>query len=146
MAGQRRQSSNEGRVLKRFLASYHGGLRRLQKGRWLKIYVDGKSAPLETKTDKLSANIITNTVPLILGKRYKSLPLTGRIDDVRFYSRALAEKEITVLARNRTLRWPVYPDKRTEAQKTELKHFFRENYAADLSKAEQELAALKQKA
>ena len=117
-----------------------------KKAAGLKIYVDGKSAPLETKTDKLSANIITNTVPLILGKRYKSLPLTGRIDDVRFYSRALAEKEITVLAQEPDLTVArLVADKRTEAQKTELKHFFRENYAADLSKAEQELAALKQK-
>src|SRR6185295_15055619 len=115
-----------------------------RKAAGVKLYVDGKIAPLEIKTDKLSGTI-TNNIPLILGKRYKSSPLTGRIDDVRFYERVLDQKEVTALAQEPDLTVArTDPEKRTEAQKTELKHFFRENYAPDLKKAEQALAKVVQ--
>ena len=91
-----------------------------KKAAGVKIYVDGKIAALEIKTDKLSGTI-TNSIPLILGKRYKSSPLTGRIDDVRFYDRVLNQKEVTALAQEPDLTVArTDREKRTEAQKTEL--------------------------
>jgi hypothetical protein len=112
------------------------------KAAGLRIFVDGKAARLEVKADKLSGTI-TNPVPVHLGKRLNSLPLTGRIDDVRFYSRALLAKEIADLAIEPDLKVArMAPEKRTDAQKADLKKFFRENHASDLKEAEQALAKL----
>jgi len=116
-----------------------------KKAAGVKLYVDGKVAPVDVKTDKLTGTI-TNHAPLILGKRIKSLPLNGRIDEVRFYSRVLKEKEVKALAHEPDLgvaRMP--PETRSEAQKAELKHFYRENYASELKQAEAALEKLKEK-
>src|SRR5258706_6885771 len=112
------------------------------KAAGVKVFVDGKEAPVEVKADRLSATI-TNGVPVHLGKRLNSLPLTGRIDDVRFYDRSLAAKEIADLAAEADLMVArLDPGKRTDAQKADLKRFFRDRYAGDLKKAEAALAKL----
>src|SRR5207247_1660526 len=73
-----------------------------------KVYVDGKSRPLDTANDKLSATI-TNAVPLLIGARLKAFPFNGLIDDVRLYNRPLKSEEVADLAAYRNPPIPQVP-------------------------------------
>ena len=64
----------------------------------VEIYIDGKSRKKATQQDSLSQTIITDK-PLRLGRRFNTAQTNGaEIDDVRFYSRALSQQEVQVLA------------------------------------------------
>ena len=109
----------------------------------LKIFVDGKSRPLDTPTDKLSATILTEA-PLLIGARLKAFPFTGLIDDVRFYNRRLKSEEVASLAGyGNLLISRVAADQRTDEQKAALKKYFRENAATAFIAAEDHLAKLR---
>lgn len=109
----------------------------------LRIFVDGKSRPLDTPTDKLSATIRTDA-PLLIGTRIKAFPFNGLIDDVRFYNRRLKSEEVAKLASHANLLLAKIPaDKRDDEQKLALKDYFRKNAAMNFIAAQERLAKLR---
>ncbi len=109
----------------------------------LRIFVDGKSRPLDTPTDKLSATIRTDA-PLLIGTRIKAFPFNGLIDDVRFYNRRLKSEEVAKLASHANLLLAKIPaDKRDDEQKSALKDYFRKNAATSFIAAQERLAKLR---
>ncbi|MBK7998760.1 MAG: DUF1553 domain-containing protein [Verrucomicrobia bacterium] len=109
----------------------------------LRIFVDGKSRPLDTPTDKLSASIHTDA-PLLIGARIKAFPFNGLIDDVRFYNRRLKTEEVAKLASHANLLLAKIPaDKRDDEQKSVLKDYFRRNAATNFIAAQERLAKLR---
>ncbi len=62
------------------------------------VYVNGKPQPTNVVADTLNGTIRT-TVPLKIGQRNKSAPLSGAsIQDVRMYARKLADGDVASLA------------------------------------------------
>ncbi len=113
------------------------------KASGVKIFVDGKSRPLDMPTDKLSATILSEA-PLLIGARIKAFPFAGLIDDVRFYDRRLKSAEVATLAAYGDLLIArLAKDKRTDEQQSELKKYFRENAATAFIAAQDRLAKLK---
>ena len=109
----------------------------------LRIFVDGKSRPLDTPTDKLSASIRTDA-PLLIGSRIKAFPFNGLIDDVRFYNRRLTSEEVASRAAHANLLIArIAADKRTDDQKSALKDYFRQNAATNFITAQTRLAKLR---
>ena len=109
----------------------------------LRIFVNGKSRPLDTPTDKLSASIRTDA-PLLIGTRIKAFPFNGLIDDVRFYNRRLKTEEVANLTTHANLLLAKIPaDKRDDEQKSALKDYFRKNAATNFIAAEERLAKLR---
>ncbi len=122
------------------MATYDG----TSKAGGLKIYVDGQSRSSETATDKLTGTIRT-TAPLLLGGRLNFAPLSGSIDDVRFYSRRLDAAEVAALAADAPVAIARQPQNtRTPAQTELLTRHFRENVASEFIEARQRLARLRQ--
>ena len=112
------------------------------KASGVKIYVDGKTRPLDTPTDKLSATIATDA-PLLIGSRIKAFPFAGLIDELRFYDRALKSEEVADLFAHAHLLVAKEPaDQRTEEQSAGLKKFFREHRATEFLAAKQGLDKL----
>jgi len=121
------------------MVSYDGS----NKAGGLRIFVDGKSRPLDTPTDKLSASIRTEA-PLLIGSRIKAFPFNGLIDDVRFYSRRLKSEEVASLAAHANLLIArIAADKRTDDQKSGLKDYFRQYAATNFITAQTRLARLR---
>jgi mono/diheme cytochrome c family protein len=109
----------------------------------LRIFVDGKSRPLDMPTDKLSASIRTEA-PLLIGTRINAFPFNGLIDDVGFYNRRLKSEEVAMLATHANLLLAKIPaDKRTDEQKLAVKDFFRNNAATNFIAAQERLAKLR---
>ena len=109
----------------------------------VRIFVDGRSRPLDTPTDKLSASILTEA-PLLIGSRLKAFPFTGLIDEVRFYGRRLRSEEVVSLAAHPNLLVTrITTGQRTGEQQAALKKYFRENAATAFSAAEGRLAGLR---
>lgn len=63
------------------------------KAEGVKIYIDGRQAPLEINVDSLAATIDTPQ-PFRLGRRSKSLFFKGALSDFRFFDRILTAEEI----------------------------------------------------
>lgn len=109
----------------------------------LRIFIDGKSRPLDTPTDKLSASIRTDA-PLLIGTRLKAFPFNGLIDDVRFYNRRLKSEEVAKLASHANLLLAkILADKRDDEQKSALKDYFRKNAATNFIAALERVAKLR---
>ena len=109
----------------------------------LKIFIDGRSRPLDTPTDKLSGTLLTDA-PVLIGARIKAFPFAGLIDDVRFYNRRLESAEVASLAAYGDLLIArLANDKRTDGQQSELKKYFRENAATEFITAQDRLAELR---
>jgi hypothetical protein len=69
-----------------------------RKAAGLKVYVNGQPKPMNVAADSLTETIRT-TVPLKIGQRNNSSPLSGAsIEDVRIYNRTLADSETSSLA------------------------------------------------
>jgi hypothetical protein len=85
------------------------------------VYVNGVLKPTNVLSDTLNGTIKT-TVPLKIGQRHKSSPLSGAmIQDVRLYARQLGEGEIASLAKSAlSAVVAAAPDKRTEADLNSL--------------------------
>ncbi len=119
----------------------------------VKIYVNGRSQPLDVHVDKLKGSIKTST-PLKIAQRGS---LTSRINnlavqDVRIYARSLPDAEVERLARVPRVLWLTSQPqaKRTDAETTELfDHFLSghdpefQKLAATQTALEQELALLR---
>ncbi|HEY0550002.1 MAG TPA: DUF1553 domain-containing protein [Verrucomicrobiae bacterium] len=113
-----------------------------KKAAGVKLYVDERTAAVETPNDKLSENIATDA-PLLIGARIKAFPFNGLIDEVRFYDRALKAEEIASLFAHPNLLAAKLPgDQRTSEQRTDLKKFFREHHATDFLAARGRLETL----
>jgi hypothetical protein len=80
------------------------------------VYVNGQPQPTNVQSDTLSASIRT-TVPLKIGQRNKTSPLSGAsIQDVRIYARRLGDGEVASLSRSAlTAIVAEPPEKRTPA-------------------------------
>ncbi|HEY3837056.1 MAG TPA: DUF1553 domain-containing protein [Bryobacteraceae bacterium] len=64
------------------------------KAAGVKVYVDGKPAATETLSDTLSGNIRSDAELMVGVKEPDAGAFSGGLDDVRFYNRVLAAKEI----------------------------------------------------
>ncbi len=121
-------------------ATYDGS----SKAAGVKLYLDGKLQEAEVAKDSLKGSIRVSE-PLRIGKRSKSLPFKGLIDEVRIYPRALRQEEVATLASLPFLTIAASePEKRTASQKKDLQKYFREHQATAFKQAEQQLASLKQ--
>ncbi|MGI9243003.1 MAG: DUF1549 domain-containing protein, partial [Verrucomicrobiales bacterium] len=92
----------------------------------IKIYIDGKLVSNKVEQNSLKGSIVTET-PFRIGSRSQGGNFNGEADDLRIYSRALAQEEVTRLMGD-----PIAPilavpaDKRSEEQRTQLSdHYFR---------------------
>ena len=120
------------------LLTYDGS----KKAAGVRIYLNGRSTALDIPHDSLSGSI-TNTTPLLIGTRVGMLAFTGKLDDLRFYRRALKVEEVAALhgqALERIGRIPTAD--RTAEQSEDLKRFFRERRATEFLRAGERLAAL----
>jgi hypothetical protein len=69
-----------------------------RKASGVKVFVNGLLRPTNVTADSLTETTRT-TVPLKVGQRHNSSPLSGvTVEDVRIYARALADSEATSLA------------------------------------------------
>jgi serine/threonine protein kinase/formylglycine-generating enzyme required for sulfatase activity len=62
----------------------------------VRIYLDGRLAPMTVQLDLLSKTI-RNTVPLQIGRRASGRIFRGEIDDVRIYKRSLGDDEVKLI-------------------------------------------------
>jgi hypothetical protein len=109
----------------------------------VKLYLNGEPQALEILDDTLTSSI-TNAVTLHLGSRFNSDFLKGALGEIRLYSRALSESEISILAQEPFRRIAGIPESdRTAEQKAELKNFVRKHHAPEIEGAEMELAKLR---
>jgi hypothetical protein len=102
------------------------------KAAGVKIYLNGRPAKLDVKTDQLRDTLATSQ-PLRLGKRSTAFPLDGELADVRIYCRTLTAAEVQALAFEpvvAVLRTPA--EQRSKAQQEWLAAVFREGYATEL--------------
>jgi len=78
------------------LVSYDGSM----KAAGVKVYINGELEPTNVQADALK-NTTRTEVPLKLGQRHTSSPLTGiTLNDVRVYQRALTDGEAALLAKS----------------------------------------------
>ncbi len=99
------------------------------KASGFKLYVNGKSAALKTEKDSLRDTTKT-TVPLQVASRSAAMRFVGRVDDVRFYSRSLADKEVNALVMaDLSAIAKIVPAERTKPQDDVLAQFFQANHA-----------------
>ncbi len=109
----------------------------------LRLFVDGKSRPLDTPTDKLSASIRAGAA-LLIGARGDSFAFNGLVDDVRFYHRRLKSEEVARIAAHANLLLAKVPaEKRDDEQKSAVKDYFRKNTATNYIVAQERLATLR---
>lgn len=109
----------------------------------LRIFVNGRSRPLDTPTDKLSATIRTDA-PLLVGTRIGAFPFSGLIDDVRFYNRRLHSEEVARLAAHADLLIAhLKSEQRTSEQKDALQEYFRQNAATAFLAAQARVTKLR---
>lgn len=118
------------------------------KAAGVKLYINGQLAKTTAPRDNLTGTILTKD-PFSIGRRGASgAPFTGRVDDLRIFTRALSAPEVASLGGGPNLALVAIPvEKRTPAQNEQLKKFFRETQASDYVAAKQRGADLtKQKA
>ena len=118
------------------LATYDGS----SKAAGLKIYVNGRARELEVEKNNLT-NTIANNESLRIGARNGEAILKGRVDDVRFYQRALSAEDARLLTFNGYL--PIIAKsrgQRNEDERAELQRFYKEYYALDYLRSEAALA------
>lgn len=78
------------------LVTYDGSM----KAAGVKVFINGELEPTNVQADALKSTIRTE-VPLKLGQRHNSSPLTGiTLNDVRVYQRALSDGEVAMLAKS----------------------------------------------
>src|SRR4029079_18807888 len=119
--------------------SYDGS----SKAAGVKIFVNGRAAPVVAEEDRLRDSIAANQ-PLRLGKRSSAFALRGELDDVRIYRRALTADEVRAMAEQplgpilKTL-----PGKRSKAQQELFIQFSQASLALELNHSKEKVAALK---
>jgi Protein of unknown function (DUF1553)/Protein of unknown function (DUF1549)/Concanavalin A-like lectin/glucanases superfamily/Planctomycete cytochrome C len=91
----------------------------------LKVFLNGKLAEVEVVKDALNGPIKTGA-ELIIGSKQTGRAYSGGLDDMRFYSRALGDREIEDLA----VRYPIRTilsgvgGKRTKEEEDRLREYF----------------------
>jgi hypothetical protein len=114
-------------------ATYDGS----SKPAGVKLYINGKEAPIEVLNNSLNDTILNQT-DFNLGKRSASHPLKGSLDDLRIYNRALSSDEVANLSDSPNLALAHLPSsKRTPAEQEELKQYFATRRYPALSQARQ---------
>jgi mono/diheme cytochrome c family protein len=120
------------------------------KASGLKVYVNGKPERFDVERDTLSDTIKTKA-SLKIGTRTPGNPLVGQVDDVRIYSRRLADTEVAALAGADPLAAvaPVLalaPERRTKQQNDALRQFYLENLDVAYRKIGKEIDTLRAEA
>ena len=69
------------------------------KAAGVRLYVDGELAAVEIVRDALNGSVATDA-PLLVGSKTLGQPYTGRLDDLRLYSRELTAAEAEQLGRH----------------------------------------------
>ena len=109
----------------------------------VKIYVNARLRAVDVEKDALSATIRT-PLSLHVGRRRSDLGFNGVLDDLRIYQRVPEALEIDLLAGGPVMAaLNTRADKRSEAQKNELKQFYRDNYTAELAALQKDLPRLR---
>ena len=110
----------------------------------VKVYYDGVPQETNVEADGLKGTIKT-TVPFKIGQRNTTAPLSGvGLHDLRIYSRALTPGEVTTLARVSHFAGLLAKsaDQRTEAEQTELYHWWLETFDDEFQARTEALAQL----
>ena len=117
-------------------ASYDGSA----KASGVQLFVNGVRKDLEAEKDQLKGTFATSE-PLRIGSRNGESYVSGQLDDLRIYSRALTAAEAqaltfegyaAIVAKSR--------GQRSDEERNELGRFYRENHAVDYLRAEKSLA------
>ncbi len=113
------------------------------KAAGVQIYVNGMAQPMSVQANSLSATI-RNDVPLKIGQRHKSSPLSGAtIQDVRVYARQLAEGEVKSLANSALFTVVAMPpEKRSQTEVDALYEWWLTSRDESFQKLSQDFAAL----
>ena len=110
------------------------------KASGVQLFVNGVRKDLETEKDQLKGTFATSE-PLRIGSRNGESYVSGQLDDLRIYSRALTAAEAqaltfegyaAIVAKSR--------GQRSDEERNELGRFYRENHAVDYLRAEKSLA------
>jgi hypothetical protein len=122
--------------------TYDGSL----KAGGVKLYLDGKAAPLDISKDQLKGSI-GSSAPFHLGKRGESYPFKGKIDEVQLFHQELKSDDVAVLAADKALSTVVDvlaldAAQRTEPQKAQLRRYYLENIDAEFRRLKAERADL----
>ncbi|MCP4940815.1 MAG: DUF1553 domain-containing protein [Planctomycetaceae bacterium] len=105
------------------VATYDGSSRAAG----VKIYVDGKLAPLDTISDTLSGTIATEQ-SFHIGRRSASVPFQGKIDEVRIYANRLEDKDVQQLLRGLAGLSKLFAsENHTAAERERLRSFYLTN-------------------
>ena len=125
------------------MVTYNGS----RRARGIRIYVNGKSQPLNVHVDDLNQHF-RNSRPLRIGSQGNSNRFHGSIDDVRIYLETLNATKVALLATmdsvDAILSTP--PKQRTEVQQSKLASYFVENHLpANIDQARREVATLIEK-
>ena len=105
------------------VATYDGSSRAAG----VKIYVDGKLAPLVATSDTLRGTIATEK-PVHVGRRSASVPFQGKIDEVRLYANRLKDEEVQqLLAGLAGLSKLFASENHTLAEREQLRSFYLNN-------------------
>jgi Protein of unknown function (DUF1553)/Protein of unknown function (DUF1549)/Concanavalin A-like lectin/glucanases superfamily/Planctomycete cytochrome C len=91
----------------------------------LKVFLNGKLAEVEVEKDALNGSIKTGA-ELIIGGKQTGKAYNGGLDDMRFYSRALGDREIEDLAVHYPIRTILsgVGGKRTKEEEARLREYF----------------------
>ncbi|MCH9727389.1 MAG: DUF1553 domain-containing protein [Planctomycetes bacterium] len=115
------------------------------KAKGVKIYVDGQLWDWKVEQDRLTKSIRTPKT-LLIGSRHPSSRLSGAVDEVAVFDRALSQSEVVALSKQHSITTllAVAPEKRTPEQQQQLRQYYLEHedkeYIA-LLKKKQELKA-----
>jgi hypothetical protein len=116
------------------------------KAAGVKIFLDGKNAPLDLLNDKLKGSLHTEQ-PLRLGLRTTSLPFKGKLDELQIYSNVLAEPALADLAAGKSPRGlaellKIPSDQRTADQRKDVRQWYVTNVDAESAKLRADRSAL----
>jgi mono/diheme cytochrome c family protein len=112
------------------------------KAAGVKLFINGREEELEKKKDNLKGTIVT-AAPFRIGGNGSQI--TARVDDLRIYSRALAQTDaVALIALSNRVLLDIPADKKTAQQTNELKASFRAISYPELGDAEQRLAAARE--
>jgi hypothetical protein len=113
------------------------------KASGMRVFLNGRSVPLEAETDTLRGTTVTKE-PVRIGRRSTSSAFKGELADIRIYRRALSESDVRELATGPLRMLARIPDaKRSAEQRTRLARGFREHVDSSLRQAEERVAMLK---
>jgi len=105
----------------------------------VRVYVNGRARDLETEKDQLKGTVLM-AEPVRVGSRHGETFLTGLVDDLRFYSKALGADDarlstfhgfLPIVAKSRGTR--------SDEERGELQRYYKEVHAVDFLRSEEAL-------